>query len=592
MTPKIKHKLEQERLQQEQPALRPQSEEKSSFSLTGIIGSVFKGNDAAKKVATPTDLVQLPPSVHSSAAAQNESSVSSLGPVVAGLTLQGAGASPSHPAMAKAADGGFFSSSVRQPTLEGSPDRHSSSDELSQSHRTKIQESSPSGGEEASRSISPVPIPMLMSQAIRSGTTGGDRQGEEEDVVIMEGKSSRSKKSKGRKKKKKKKPSPSTSTVSTPPSANATEDDTAAAPAMAASVKEEEGVAATERDEEPSVSLDDFVDTFGKGGVEAGQLMPSLPPQAAEPSNKTSQPASIPEGNGTTGGVIEKSIYYDYEPSELLPPRDEHEVGSKKKSDDSSRVNNKPLSLELEEAEQEKRLEGRGDLTTKENDGDEDFHLSPDFVKTDLLSEALDELNREKQGGDPAEDILQRERASPSKDVVNSSPVDEGGFNRTSPPKTRNNLAQQTSMEWPPLQNQHEQTTSEERTPSENQLQEGDTSPETEDSAAQRTGDGSNQAKNPLHSSSDSALQGHKGFPGGLTASWSTGQYKPKAPKKGGFRRPRLNHWRKGREKSPRNMDAIMDEFDIIELPNPHPPPEPPPSAGDLVCPQDSNFIY
>ena len=671
MTPETKLKQEQERQLQKQSSVEAPSADKSSFSISGILGSVFKGGDAAQKQATPTDHAHPPapivagPAPHeisATAAAQptvtngapenrqqvqkqtsvetpsTEKSSFSLSGIIGSVFKGGDAAQkkatptnsahPPGPIIAGPAPHEVSSNGTKeeQPSTsyEVDPDIRSSSEEPSQFHRTKIQEPVPEP-ESRSRSDSPSSqIPMLMSQAAKSsallGKAGG---GEEEDDIVVEGKSSRSKKQKGKRKKKKKKTSSSTATASSEGNGESSLTTEAAISAFAASrlVEEEEAsktattttmpTTATEREEEPPASLDDFVDTFGTGGVKAAQPMPAISSgnREEEPS-KTNGGSSQPKiddenGGGQAEAVNARESTHDYEESlEPFPSSDSVKPGSGAGSKRGSlSVEDKPLLSEFDVVsapESDKRLEEREEIQAGEQ-RDSDLPLSPDFVQKDLLSEALDELDRAGgvgggRGGvvggatQEEEEAWQRERAG---NVGNSSPESsrQHGFG--------DSTKQPISLDDSSSQDQFGSQSSKKNSPSEKQRlsvdKTGNSSPESRNSPISR--DRNDQAaKSPLQSSSDTAIGTRKGSaPDLLTGSWSTGQYsrlKLLSKKAGsGLKRPKLSRQSSAQERRrpQKNMDSLVNEFDIIELPKPRPEPEVPPPAGDTVCLQDSN---
>ena len=656
--------------------MESQSKEKSSFSLPGILGSVFKGGNASQKQATPTDHALPPapivagPAPHEISAtadgvsenrpqAQKQVSVESqskekssfslpgiLGSVFKGGQKQATptdSAHPPGPIVAGPAPHTPTSNGTQEEQLsisyEVDPDvRRSSLEEPSQFHRTKVQDSVPDP-EARSRSDSPAnQIPMLMSQAVKSGALQGKSgDGEEQDDIVVEGKSSRSKKAKAKRKKKKKKSSAMTSSEGDGESSLTTEE---AISAFAASLhvdeeraskrptistapttgREEERASrkmpsttttttrtttATEREEEPPVSLDDFVDTVGTGGIEAAQPMPPLNNSQGE-ANKANNP-SYTDGylrgdDGLTETVnTRESVHNSRESFEPFPSSKSGSLKGSKRN--SLAMEDRPLlSAESDKCEEK----SKEILTGERRDSHHDL-LSPDFVQKDLLSEALEELDRaggvgEGRGGvmggvtEDQEEAWLRERSSPSENVKNSLPDSDRqrGFGDSSSPM------QPASLEDSSPQDQFEQQSTEKAPLSEKHHlsihKTGNSSPESRNSPTSR--DKNDQAKSPLQSSSDTAIGARKGSsPDVLTASWSTGQYnrlKSLSKKAGsGLKRPNLRRQSSAQERrrlqqKGKNMELLVDEFDIIELPKPRPAPEAPPPAGDTVCsPQD-----
>ena len=505
--------------------------EKSSFSLTGILGSVFKGGETAQRQATPTD------SSHSMAVGH-----------------EGAATSTNRFSS--------FPPYASHPSLDESNDRRSSSEEPSQYHRTMIQDSvSPS--REVFHSDSPNQMLMLMRQNVKSDVIG--RGGAEDDDVVVE-RETRSKKSKGKKKKKKKKVSSSAAVDVTDSPAPAASDPTTSL---------EGGAKKAEKDEQdPSMSLDDFVDTFGRGGVEAAHPMPAKV-QEVEQGETSHTPG---EGSGLVEAMMAGKSMYDYDPPEPLPSGDDQRVG-----DGEVAVKDKPLSVQTDAMES-----GRNELEDESSmvENDRDFHVSPDFVKRDLLSEALQELDGD--GGEGS--VREKEPASPFVDVENSSPDDHHEFVDSLPPVSQS-VTDQGMMDERSSQSHREEQKIVKTLPSEDPLatnpllEEGNSLPESKDSPSSGRGERNAPQKSSLQSSSDSAIQASS-QKSSFASSWSNpGQYMLKLPSKRGFKRPRfLNEWLGGtRERSRNSRDEVVDEFDVIELPKPRPPPEALPRAGDPV---------
>ena len=672
---------------QKQASVETPSSEKSSFSLPGILGSVFKGGKAAQKQATPTDHALPPapivagpaphevlattdgmsenrPQVQKQASVETQSKEKSsfslpgiLGSVFKGGQKQSTPTDSAHPPGPIVA--GSAPHKVSKPTSNGTreeqlsmsyeidPDvQQSSSEELSQFHRTMVQESAPDP-EARSRSDSPAnQVPMLMSQAVKSSALQGKSgDAEERDDIVVEGKSSRSKKAKAKRKKKKKKTSATTSSEGDGESSLTTEE---AISAFAASLlvdeerasktpttstapateKEEERASgktsstiattttvtmATMREEEPPVSLDDFVDTVGTGGVEAAQPMPPLNNSQGEPSKTTNQSrtdGSLHGGGGLTEAVdTRESVHDSRESFEPFPSSKPGSLRGSKRN--SLAVEDKPLLSDDVDAsvESDKREENKKISTGEQRDSDHDL-LSPEFVQKDLLSEALEELDRAGgvgggRGGvmgvateEKEEEAWLRERSSPSENVKNSLPESDRqrGFRDSSSPmqpvslddSSPHDQLEQQSIEKAPLSEEHHLS----------MHKTGNSSPESRNSPISR--DKNDQAKSPLQSSSDTTIGARKGSaPGLLTGSWSTGQYnrlKSLSKKAGsGLKRPNLRWQSSAKERrrlqqKGKDMESLVDEFDIIELPKSRPAPEAPPPAGDMVCsPQDSN---
>ena len=564
---------------QKQSSVENSSLEKSSFSLAGILGSVFKGGgDTTQRQATLTD------SAHPAAA------------FAAGTNPREEKATPT--------DGSSsLPAYASQPSIEETNDHRSSSEEPSQFHRTKIQESVSVPGE-GFHSDFPVHVSMLMRSAVKSDVMGkrGAEEGEE-DVVVVEERSIRSKKSKAKRKKKKKKSS-SSSEISNIP-ASLTESLT---------LSNGEGapipIAEREEEEQPSASLDDFVDSFGKGGFEAAQPMPSKPVRKVEPTD-TSRPPLPTKTTGETDlveALLSGKSMYKYDSPEPSPSHPS-DISSREK-DGEGGVDGKVAIEEDKDkphsVESEKSPGHRNEFIMVE--GERELHVSPDFVDRDLLSEAMEELDRGERR-EQEENLLQEEQTLPAVDVKNSLSEDNrDGFEdflSTQHPSTteQKDQADKNKPSPPSLRDQHQRNT----LPSEEPLdtssavpQEGksNSSPESSRSSP-TTGNGRNdQTKSSLQSSSDSVIRAEKkSSPAhqSFTKSWSgAGQYILKLHKKSHFRRRRLfseTHARV-REKAPRDMDSFVDEFDIIELPKPAPPPEAPPCPGDPVCPQDFREFF
>ena len=617
---------------QKQARVGAPSTEKSSFSLPGILGSVFKGS---QKQATPTDSAHPP------------------GPIIAG------------PAPHEVSNNGTQGEQVSVP-YEVDPDgRLSSSEEPSQFHRTKLQEPVPEP-EVRSRSDSPTnQIPMLMSQAVKSSTLqqGKVKEGEAgDDDVVVEGKSSRSKKAKAKRKKKKKKTSGTASSEGDGESSLTTEQAISAfaaslqvederssgtpatsAPLPPAVEREEERMSrktsamtistatttstsatmSTQREEEVPVSLDDFVDSFGAGGVMTAQPMPARNDSQGETSKSDTQPLSLAdEFQNATGGLTElvnarDSAYDSREPLEPFPGSKPGSVkGSKRNSlaveDKSLLSDNVGTSSEYDKREERNKEVSSGEWRRRDSDHD---LLSPDFVQRDLLSEALDELDRASgvgvgvgggRGGVMGGATEEREeeeawqpaqaRVSPSENVKNSSPDSDRhrGFRDSSSP------IQPTSLDDTTPQDQFEQQSFEKPMSEKHHLsmhKTGNSSPESRNSPIARDGSDQAAAKNSLQSSSDTTIGARKGSAPNLpTASWSTGQYnrlKSLSKKAGsGLKRPKFNRQSSAQERRRphrhqmrgKDVESLVNEFDIIELPKPRPAPEAPPPAGDTVC--------
>ena len=619
--------MEREKLLPDQPSAGPpSSEEKSSFSITGILDSVFKGGDAPQKVVTPTEHAHPPPPVLSGPTANEMSAANTnaetpptersssfslsgiLGsvfkggdatqrqatptdpahppaPIVAGPSAQEVKSS-SLPGAAAAANGLSTSPPPgRQTSLDEDTDlRRSSSEEPSQFHRSNVQESIP---EDVFVSDSPISIPMLMSQAIKSDVVGGTEQ--EEDVVVVEEKSSRSKKSKGKKKKKKKKQGSSSAAGMTTTEAIENLAASLSAAAQEEGKTEERGKEREEEREqqEPSVALDDFVDTFGKGGVETAHPMPSVGDLEEKEERKTEQPRSMEErGSGMMEEVVSRDAMKDHE---SFPSSIDRGVGDRK--GDAFIADKNPFPLEdddeieserLPEQQQQRRGGGEGGENIA-SENDKDSLLSPDFVKRDLLSEALEEL--EGMGGARSEtrdDMRPWEGNSPSKDID----VDASTNQRDSPSLTTKDVFGESNK----MDHFTSPSCEEERTIGGTYLsesvQDGGLQEGKPSSEQRLSGDVDGQSsKSPLQSSSDSAIDATKGA--SFTSSWSAGQYVSRVSTKIGLRNLRFSR-SNDREGRRRKVREVLDDFDIIEMPKPHPTPEAPPCAGDLVCPQDS----
>ncbi len=690
---------------QKQASVEASSSEKSSFSLPGILGSVFKGGNAAKKQATPTDHALPPapvvagPAPHevstttstdqptatngtsekpkqaSVGAPSSEKSSFSL-PGILGSVFKGSpkratptdSAHPPGPIVAGPAPH-EVSTSTNNGTQEEQvsmmdPDvRRSSSEEPSQLHRTKFQEPVPDP-EVKPRSDSPASqIPVLTNQAdkTKSKATRDKKEEEGDDDMVVEGKSSRSKKAKAKRKKKKKKTSATPSSEGDGESSLTTEQaisafaaslqvedeeraskttPTFATPPPAVVEREEEKKAsrrssatttattvnnttastgaavATEREEEAPMSLDDFVDSFGTGGVKAAQPMPARNDSQGELGKITAtesgtQPRSLADEFHNIGGLTEsmdarKSAHDSREP---LEPFSSSKPGSVKGSKRNSLAVEDKSSLLLDDigasAEYDERegKSGEGEHWQR-RDSDHDL-LSPEFVHRDLLSEALDELDRAGgvggggvMGGateEREEEAWQqgRERSSPSeKEIVeNSSPHSDRqrGYGDSSSP------TQPASMDDSNHQDQFEQR---EKPLSEKHHlaahKTGNSSPESRNSPISK--ERSDQtATSPLQSSSDTTIGARKGSsPNLLTSSWSTGQYnklKSLSKKAGsGLKLPKFNRQSSAQERGGpqhrkgKDVEKLVNEFDIIELPKPRPAPEAPPPTGDMVC--------
>ena len=608
------------------------STDKSSFSLPGILGSVFKGSSKQKQ-ATPTDSAQPP------------------GPIVAGPAPHEVSTSTNNPTLEE------------QVAIVNSDVRRSSSEEPSQFHRTKFQEPVPDP-EVSPRSDSPagqMSVPISQAVKTRSKAT---REGEEgDDDIVVEGKSSRSKKAKAKKKKKKKKTLGTTSSEGDGESSLTTEQaisafaaslqaedergsKTTAAPATPPPLiveREEErtsrkspttmtttatpsgAAVATEREEEAPMSLDDFVDSFGTGGVKAAQPMPARNESQGELSKITAttesgtQPRSLADEFHNISGVTEsmkvrESVHDSREAVEPFPSSKPGSVkGSKRNSLDKSLLlsDNIGVSAEYDEREGKSRegLTMSGERQQR-RDSDHDL-LSPDFVQRDLLSEALDELDRAGGVGGvmggatddrEEEDEWQqaRERSSPleKEKMKNSSPHSDRryGFRDSASP------VQPASLDDSQSQDQFEQQPSFNKPLSEkhhfSMHKTDNSSPESRNSPISRDTSDHQPPKSPLQSSSDTTIGARKGSaPNLLTSSWSSGQFnrlKSLSKKAGsGLRRPKFNRQSSASEsgrphhqtgKKGKDVEKLVDEFDIIELPKPRPTPEAPPPAGDMVC--------
>ena len=507
---------------------------------------------------------------------------------------------------------------------------------------------------------------VLMSQAVKTRNKA-TREGEEgDDDIVVEGKSSRSKKAKAKKKKKKKKTSGTTSSEGDGESSLTTEQaisafaaslqaedergsKTTAAPATPPPlIVEREGertsrksptttttaatpsgaAVTTEREEEAPMSLDDFVDSFGTGGVKAAQPMPARNESQGELSKimatteGSTQSRSLADEFHNIGGVTEAmkaraSVHDSREAVEPFPSSKPGSVkGSKRSSLDKSSLLSDNIGVSAEYDEREER--SREGLTMsgerqQRRDSDHDL-LSPDFVQKDLLSEALDELDRAGgvggvMGGamddrEEEEDEWQqaRERSSPleKETMKNSSPHSDRrhGFRDSTSP------VQPTSLDDSQPQDQFEQQPSFNKPLSEkhhlSMHKTDNSSPESRNSPISRDVSDHQPPKSPLQSSSDTTIGARKGSaPNLLTSSWSTGQFnrlKSLSKKAGsGLRRPKFNRQSSASEigrphhqtgKKGKDVEKLVDEFDIIELPKPRPTPEAPPPAGDMVCSQ------
>ena len=606
-----------------QASMGAPSTDKSSFSLPGILGSVFKGSPKQTQ-ATPTDSAHPP------------------GPIVAG------------PAPSTSTNNG---TQEEQVSIVDSDVRRSSSEEPSQFHRTKFQEPVPDP-EASPRSNSPAGrIPVLMSQAVKTRSKA-TREGEErDDDIVVEGKSSRSKKAKAKRKKKKKKTSATTLSEGDGESSLTTEQ---AISAFAASlqVEDERGnkitatpappppivereeertsrkspttmtttatpsgaAVATEREEEAPMSLDDFVDSFGTGGVKAAQPMPARNESQGELSKITATtegsaqplPISLADEFHNIGSVTEsmnarESVHDSRESLEPLPSSKPGSVkGSKRNSLDKSLLSdNIGVSAEYNEREGKSR-EGLTMSGEQQRDSDHDL-LSPDFVQRDLLSEALDELDRAGgMGGSGVGGVMGgateerreeetwqqgRDRSSPSENRDrqhgfrdSASPTQPASLDDSQP---QDQLEQQSSFDKPLSEKHHL-----------SMHKMDNSSPESRNSPISRDVSDHQAAKSPLQSSSDTTIGARKGSaPNLLTSSWSTGQFnrlKSLSKKAGsGLRRPKFNRQSSASEsgrphhqtgKKGKDVEKLVDEFDIIELPKPRPSPEVPPPAGDMVC--------